>query len=381
MTPGGLALLEALYRIREGFSLHFSGTLVQLNLMLDGITRDPHRNALSLDQVRRSLESFVRHLRAIISDLKRIKAEMAASDSQKARLHVFMKGFVERLLLKDFASLHESNHPYRYKNETLVAVRRLASDPETLRAVGLAYAESADPELMKRAGEWEVERRAAIEAGIVRVDADFATIIAMLGHIDQMFERIRDFQIQLESRIRNMLRYKNKSRMDLGRRSEETVDRLIAWIGRNERKADLPLVDGFLDGPVRPFGMALHGTPRRERVGVQAAEVVVRTADPVDLFLQELKSRHSRRLWPDDERLTDFLETALGERDEVAANRLEVDTIDDFLALDAVLLMVRRGQLTPALQRRYVIKALPGAQIDNPYMQSESFLIQRRSGG
>ncbi|WP_046864029.1 Wadjet anti-phage system protein JetA family protein [Microvirga massiliensis] len=381
MTPGGLALLEALYRIREGFSLHFSGTLVQLNLMLDGITREPYRNALSLDHVRRSLESFVRHLRAIISDLKRIKAEMAAGDSQQARLHVFVKGFVERLLLKDFAALHESNHPYRYKSETLVAVRRLSSDPAVLRAVGRAYAEHDNPDLIKRTDEWEVERQAAIEAGIARVDSDFSTILAMLGHIDEMFERIRTFQVQLEGRIRNMLRYKNKRRMDLGRRSEETVDRLVAWIGRNEGKADQPLVDGYLADSVRPFGPALHGTPRRERVGVQAAEAVVRMADPVDLFLQELKSRHLHRLWPDDERLGEFLESALGDREEVAADRLVIDDIDDFLALDAVLLLMRRRQLPPTLRRRYRLEPLPGTLIDNPYMRCENFLIKRRNEG
>src|SRR5690606_24356897 len=127
-----------------------SGTLVQLNLALKGIAEDPALNALSLNHVRRDLESFVRHLRAIISDLKRIRAELMSGESQKARLKVFFDGFVKRLLLRDFAALQTSSHPYRYKIEILVAVRRLSQDGHIVRLVAKTYAEHADPDLMAR---------------------------------------------------------------------------------------------------------------------------------------------------------------------------------------------------------------------------------------
>lgn len=71
MSPGALSLMETLHRIREGFALQFSGTLAQLNLALKGIADDPSLNALSLNHVRQDLESFVRHLRAIISEENR----------------------------------------------------------------------------------------------------------------------------------------------------------------------------------------------------------------------------------------------------------------------------------------------------------------------
>ena len=55
MSPGALSIMETLSRIREGFALQFSGTLVQLNLALKGIAEDPAGNVLSLSQVRASL--------------------------------------------------------------------------------------------------------------------------------------------------------------------------------------------------------------------------------------------------------------------------------------------------------------------------------------
>lgn len=377
MSPGAISLMETLSRIREGFALQFSGTLVQLNLALKGVAEKPQENALSLNQVRSSLETFVRHLRAIISDLKRIRTEMVEGEGQRARLKIFFEGFVKRLLLRDFAALHTTNHPYRYKNEILVAVRRLAADDHVVRVAARTYAEHADPELMARGPEWEVDRQAAIEAAARRVVDDLNALIEMLGHIDQMFERIRAFQVQLEERLRNMLRYKNRGRRDYARRLDAALGRLSTFIASNPESAHEPLVEGYLDEMERSFGVALHTAPRRERVAPAVAAVRVSEPDPVDLFLRGLKNDYLRRLKPSPEVIARFIDKALGLRTELAAAEIRLGSIDDFLAFDGLLLMMRHGKVPTEISDRFTLEPRPG-RAENEYLSCEDFAVVRR---
>lgn len=379
MAPGALSVMDTLSRIREGFALQFSGTLVQLNLSLKGVAEDPAANALSLNQVRLSLEAFVRHLRAIISDLKRIRAEMVEGEGQRARLKVFFDGFVKRLLLRDFAALHTTNHPYRYKNEILVAVRRLAQDDHIVRLAARTYAEHAEPDLMARGPEWEIERQAAIEAAALRVVDDFNALTDMLGHIDQMFERIRAFQVQLEERLRNMLRYKSRGRKDYARRLDLVLTRLTEVLAALPSLADDPRVEGYLDGAERSFGIALHTAPHRERTPLGTARVEVSEPDPVDLFLRSLKNDHLHRLHPSPGQLAVFLNRALGSRVEMDAAELPMATIDDFLAFDALLLMVRHGKIPREIAAHFSLEATPAGRVDNDYLACENFRIVARS--
>lgn len=378
MSPGALSLMETLHRIREGFSLQFSGTLVQLNLALKGIAEDPALNALSLNQVRQNLESFVRHLRAIISDLKRIRTEMMEGEGQRARLKVFFDGFVKRLLLKDFAALHTTNHPYRYKNEILVAVRRLAADGHVVRLVAKTYAEHADPELMSRGSDWEIEKQNALDDAAYRVVGDLNALVEILGHIDQMFERIRSFQSQLEERLRNMLRYKSRGRRDYAKRMDAALDRLVTVIAASPDIAHEPLVEGYLDSSERLFGEALHTEPRRDRVPLGVAQVHVSEPDPVDLFQRDLKNAYLRRLRPSPAVVAEFIDRAMGAQASVEARDIAMASIDDFLAFDALLLMSRRGKLPVEVSDRFRIEDSEGDQpVCTEYLECEPFRVVR----
>jgi hypothetical protein len=378
MSPGALSMMETLHRIREGFSLQFSGTLVQLNLALKGIAEDPAVNALSLNQVRQNLESFVRHLRAIISDLKRIRAEMMEGEGQKARLKVFFDGFVKRLLLKDFAALHTTNHPYRYKNEILVAVRRLSADGHVVRLVAKTYAEHAEPELMGRGSDWEVEKQNALDEAAYRVVGDLNALVEILGHIDQMFERIRAFQSQLEERLRNMLRYKSRGRRDYAKRIDGAIDRLVAALAASPEIVHQPLVDGYLDSSERLFGEALHSAPRREKVPLGVAAVHVSEPDPVDLFQRDLKNAYLRRLRPSPAVVADFVDRVMGHDSALEAAQIPMNSIDDFLAFDALLLMSRRGKVPGEVASRFKIEAsLEHQRVRSEYVECEPFRIVR----
>lgn len=379
MSPGGLAVMETLHRIRDGFALAFSGTLVQLNLALDGIRADPRRNAPSLWNVRRDLESFVRHLRAILADLKRIRSEMIEGEGQRKRTAIFFESFVKRLLLKDFAAIHTTNHPYRYKAETLAKATRLAADRAVVVAMAETYAEHEDPEMVEGRGRDNPERQARMEAAEARVAADFEAIHGMLSHVDAMFERIRDFQEKLEGRLRNMLRYKSRGRRNFADRLEAALDRLVSVCGRRRETLDQDRIPGYLDHYERPFAVHLQARPARERQPVGAAPVVVRLPDPVDLHLQRLKKAYLRRLHPSDERIRAFLDQRLEGRRMAHASELVLETIDDFLAFDALHLMLRRKALPPVIAEAFALRERPGGgRVDNAYMACDDFVIARR---
>jgi hypothetical protein len=377
MTPGALQMMQRLYEIQEGFALRFTGTLVQLNLTLRGLSEDPRANAASLQVVRKNLEGFVRHLRAIIADLKRVRNEMTNADNQAGRIRAFLEGFVREMLLQDFAALHTVNHPYRYKNETLREAQRLSTDDRVLRQAGLSYAEMDTPDAFAQ-GTSEEDRLQAHQKGIRKVEQDFDAVLSILEHIDQLFEKINGFQRHLEERLRNMIRYKDRGKRGFINRAETAVGRLSALLAGAPERYEETRLQGPLVPYLRPFGEHYQATPRRDREPIEAKLLRVTEPDPVDTFLKKLVRQHGVRLNPTPVQLATFLDRKAGQT-AVLGSSIPLETVDDFIALYSVIGMVRTGEIPAAISGSFEILRTDGT-IDNDWIRCEDFVIKRKGG-
>jgi hypothetical protein len=149
--------------------------------------------ALALREARNQVDNFTKSLRAILSDLKRIRRTIMESRTAGDRLEAFFEEFVEQLLLRDFESILTFNHPYRFRDAIVDLARRTAHTPATMQVLPEEYVAASISSSMAEA--------------VLDVEGDLLAIESTFGQIGEMFERIESFRRQLEARVRNTIKY------------------------------------------------------------------------------------------------------------------------------------------------------------------------------
>src|SRR6266403_101738 len=230
MAMGPLLVIQRLASLNKDLSQRFGGLIVQIRLNLEAVEklspdiadRRQREVALALKEARNQVDQFTRSLRAILSDLKRIRRTVMESKTVGDRLEAFFEEFVDQLLLKDFESILTVNHPYRFRDAIVDLVRRISFTPETMQVLAEEYAAAS------MASDVDDGRMAATD--------DLLAIENIFEQIGEMFERIETFRRQLEARVRNTVKYAERGTQGLVGRAGDLVRRLDALLrdGRHD---------------------------------------------------------------------------------------------------------------------------------------------------
>src|SRR5712671_1351905 len=220
MPMGPLLVCQRLASLNKDVSQRFGGLIVQIRLNLEAVEklnprvtdRKLREAALAVREARRQADQFTKSLRAILSDLKGIRQTVMESKTVGGRLEAFFEEFVQRILLKDFESILTVNHPYRFRDEIVDLARRISYTPDTMQVLAEEYMGAG--------------MAASIEDGRLEVEGDLIAIESTFGQIGEMFERIETFRRQLEARVRNTIKYAERSAQGLVGRAADLVHRL-----------------------------------------------------------------------------------------------------------------------------------------------------------
>jgi hypothetical protein len=188
MAMGPLLVIQRLASLNKDLSQRFGGLIVQIRLNLEAVEkltpditdRKQREAALAVREARNQADQFTKSLRAILSDLKRIRRAVMESKTVADRLEAFFEEFVDQLLLKDFESILTVNHPYRFRDAIVDLARRISYTPETMQVLAEEYAAAS------MASDIEDGRSAAFD--------DLLAIENIFEQIGQMFERIETFR-------------------------------------------------------------------------------------------------------------------------------------------------------------------------------------------
>ncbi|HTG17046.1 MAG TPA: Wadjet anti-phage system protein JetA family protein, partial [Blastocatellia bacterium] len=201
MSMGPLLVIQRLASLNKDVSQRFGGLIVTIRLNLEAVEklnpqvvdRKQREVALALREARNQADQFTKSLRAILSDLKRIRRSVMESKTVGDRLEAFFEEFVDQLLLKDFESILTFNHPYRFRDAIVDLARRIAHAPATMQVLSEEYVAASIS--------------ASMTDAVFDVEADLLAIESTFGQIGEMFERIESFRRQLEARVRNTIKY------------------------------------------------------------------------------------------------------------------------------------------------------------------------------
>ncbi len=369
MPPGAMRLAEFLCGLKAGVSEQLGGLLVQIKTNLDHLELKARENALGLHKAARDAASFGRYMRSVLSALREIDKQVVASESINDRLRHYFEDFVERVLLQDYAAITTTSHPYRYRYRIIEALNRLEDSITDMGAIADAYLEARLASDMP--GSREV------------VHEDLQRIRNVFEQIEHAFEAIQQHRGRLETRLRNTVRYAGRRSGGFLLRSSPVLLRLDQLIAAGKADVTLPGVIAPRSPPLSPFLLA---RPRSARQPIVGGSLVLMPVDPVWELRKHLERIYIQRLTIRPEQVVNFLESRVPHFGEIQASRFWIDTIDDFLAFEALRLVAHSraqekpddGVLVSVLSRRFTLTPIAGAIIDNNWLRCADFSVARK---
>lgn len=369
MPPAAMRLADFLSTLRQGSSEQLGGLIVEVRNALEAVRVSAAQNALGLHKAAKDALSFGRYLRSVLSSLREIERQVLASHDLGERLQHFFEDFVDRILLKDYASISTTAHPYRFRYAIFDAIQQLEDSPVDVDSLAAAYFEA-------RLATGRDEARDLVFDDLYRIRR-------VLGQIDEAFLRIQQQRARLEVRLRNTVRYAGRRADAFLRLSEKLamdLDRMIAH-GKGERQ-ELS-VPGFLQPVTGPYSAALLARPRGDRPSVEVEMVALAQPEPIHLLRRQLEREYLDRITVLPEKVLSFLDLRVTDS-TVMARDLGITDLDDFLAFEALRRAARgllNDQYPDALSRRlrgmYEFRAAPDARVDNDWLSCEDFSIRR----
>jgi hypothetical protein len=372
MPMGPLLVIQRLSSLNRDVSQRFGGLIVTVRLNLEAVEklspdvmdRRQREVALALREARNQVDQFTRSLRAILSDLKRIRRAVMESKTVGDRLEAFFEEFVGQLLLKDFESILTFNHPYRFRDSIVDTARRIAHTPATMQVLSEEY---------RAAGISGSLSEAAFD-----VEGDLLAIESTFGQIGEMFERIEAFRRQLESRVRNTIKYAERGTQGLVGRAGDLVGRLDRLIV-NGRSPNASL-EWSLEALRAPWSEHHQAPSREPRKPMEAQPLGERPNDPLYEIRKQLRLAYIARIAPGPAQVRGFLERQVPPGATREARFIALMSVDDFLAFDAARRFALTRDVPAEIARQFELEFAPDTPPhDSDWLRCANFIIRRQA--
>lgn len=358
MDSNARLLLEALLDIKSGRLRSYGGEVLQVLTQLEAARRDPENRSEAIANAARSAKSFLNHLRSVGSAMRKAEEAIVAQRTFSAFFQMVFDEFVSRHLIEDFKRLHTQQNPFRFRVSILQLADEMEMDELLLQQLGRAY---------------HLEGRASDpDHGMEEVGNQLRQIQRVFHDLDIYLEMIEDTSRRVEKRLSNTVRYMERISEVRTERLIEAFKGLAAAPAAMDDTIDLPAfrVTGGL-----PLGVEnlFQAASKRAPVGPQL--INRRDPDPAFLAFRRAMQEYQARTMVTPRRLVDYLEQALGERGEIEAKDLPVDTLDDFFVFERLraLEFIEGG----VLAQRFTVSSQPG-ECDNGWITCKNFKIMRR---
>ncbi len=366
MASGAMRLAEFLCTLKEGATEQLGGLVIEVRNAIRAVREKPAENALGLNKAARDATSFGRYLRSVLSALRDVDRMVLSSETLADRLRHYFEDFVEHVLLRDYTAIATTAHPYRHRRAILTSLDELEESDIDLAALADAY----------------LEARLVQDATAARdlVQEDIFRIRRVFERIEEAFDAIQQHRSRLETRLRNVVRYAGR-RTSFLQRSEHVIRGLDGIIAS---KAAAPALRGSIEPRIPLIGPSLLARPRGSRPPISDVDLAIPPADPLREFRRELERAYLDRLTISPAKVSRFLERRVPPFGEKTAASLPIDTVDDFLAFEALRVAVAGGlgassetRLSRALRGRFELVAGGADAVSNDWIDCPGFVIRR----
>jgi hypothetical protein len=366
MPSGAMRLAEFLCSLQEGAAEPLGGLVIEVRNAIRAVREKPADNALGLNKAARDAAAFGRYLRSVLSALREVDRQVLSSQTLADRLRHYFEDFVERVLLRDYSAISTTAHPYRHRRAILTALDQLEESEIDLGAIGDAYLEA------KLASDTVTARDLVHE--------DLFRIRQVFERIEAAFEAIQQHRSRLETRLRNVVRYAGR-RTNFLQRSEHVIRGLDEMLASKARQ---PRIDGLLEPRISLIAPSLLARPRGLRPIISDADLSIPPPDPIRELRRQLEREYLDRLTVSPEKVSRFLERRVPPYGQISAAAMAIETIDDFLAFEALRVLLAAGlgasadsRLGRALRGRFELVSDGADAVANDWLDCPGFTVRR----
>lgn len=365
MPSGAMRLAEFLCSLKEGGAEQLGGLVVEVRNAIRAVREKPAENALGLNKAAQDSARFGRYMRSVLAALREVDRQVLVSETLAERLRHYFEDFVERVLLRDYTSISTTAHPYRHRRTILVSLDELEDSEIDLAAIADAYLEARlVPD---------------VQAARDLVHEDVFRIRRVFERIEESFEAIQQHRSRLETRLRNVVRYAGR-RTNFLQRSEQVIQGLDNALSRG---VDDIAVRGLIEPRLTVVAPDLLAKSRGARPEIADADLALPTPDPIREFRRQLERAYLDRLTISPAKVSRFLERRVPPFGETTAASMRIETLDDFLAFEAIRMIVAGGlgadpdsRLAKTLKGRFELAAFDEA-VSNEWLDCGGFHVRR----
>lgn len=375
MPMGALLVTQRLASLKNDIARRFGGVVVQIKVSLENAAklanstdvRTKSDASQALDAALEHVGDFTKTLRAILSDLKRIRKSLLEAPSLRDRIATYFDQFIGELLLKDFQVILTTNHPYRHRERIIDLARGLSLDASVMEALAEGYVTSGISPTN--------------DEGLTQARHNLLSIEVAFETIGEMFERISQFRRGLETRLRNTVRYSEQGDRGLVVRAEELVKQLEGLLAANPERYLVRTVPSPMQQPSSPWSEQLLAVRRQPRQPIPVTSLARKELDPLYLMRKKLRGEFLVRMNPTPATVRTYLSNLLPNPGSIEARTVQIATVDEFLAFDAARRLAVSGYCPPEIAGQFEMEVLQGSPPhDGEWLRCTNFVIHRLSG-
>lgn len=371
MPLGPQYVVERLETLSSDVSQRFGGLVVHIKASLELVERLGEKSsettrgeaAHALREARVKADSFIRTLRAIISDLRRIRRAITDAQSLKQKMDTYFEEFIGELILKDFQSILTYNHPYRFRDQIIDLARKIAYSDDLRDHVGRGYQEIGVGRDLREATE--------------EATSDLLSLETAFDVVGDMFDRIAQFRRALETRLRNTVKYAERGERGLVARAGAIVRRMNTRLSEEPERYTTPTAPTWIRPNFVPWSASQLPKARKPRTPIRERPLESRPEDPIYEMRKRLKAEYLERIQPKPEGVRRFLDARVDPARETSARQIEITSVDEFLAFDALRHWAWTSELPPAIASAYEVTTIDGPPHDSDWLRCGNFTIRR----
>ncbi|MBU3070215.1 hypothetical protein KOI40_10310 [Aestuariicella sp. G3-2] len=351
-------ILTAFSRIGERESIEIGAVCQGVLNHLVSIRTDPENNAALLSIAAKSSRDFHRELTSIAASVRDIHCMMNEDADNRRRFSLFFNKFLNEVMLQDFHTINTSDNPYRYRTKITKCVDDILFENRLIDQLSEATAS---------------RRRIELEVASRDVKADLSDIKQVFTGIDDLMNRIQEYNSVMSRRTADSIRYSLNVSNDIGEKLMSSIESVA-----KSKASTLPSPSQIKRhvGPDNTYKPIVKRPPpeptRQKRAAKPLAQIAFSRA--YDDYLTR------RRINP--ERIYRYLKQQMAGRPLITTDDMTIGGLEDLITFTQMRDLINDAPSTDSelyiLTKYFEVRPISDRYTSNEYIEAPTLQIRRR---
>ncbi|BCL73707.1 hypothetical protein TUMSATVNIG1_56900 (plasmid) [Vibrio nigripulchritudo] len=354
------SIISALDNISQGPIAKLGSTCQGIYSAIRIVQSTPQSALSNIEFAADCARRFYKELLSMAASCQEIAYTMREEQTGNKLFETFFEDFLKKILLEDYSKLNLTTHPYRYRSVTI----REIFDIQQNKPVWLTLVD-------KHHQEYQTNSQQESEA---KLRTELNDIVQILENIDTTLKRIDHYRRTMTKRTREAMQYALTVAPELG----EKLDGLIDAVAKLPKDSFIPsnqLTELYI------ADSRLY-QPRTAQAPAEPTRVQKQLPKIEDIARSRAIEAYIKRRAPSPRRILHLIEKALGNKQRVTSDEIEVSNLDDLIAFlqmrELLHDAVPPGSPYSQLTKFYKCKPVQNEYTENTFIIAPKMLIERR---